>query len=106
MIAWLPEVAWLPVQALEAVHEVALVLLQVRVELAPAVMLVGLAVRVTVGAVVGGGGGVVELRSSGPMSRKPDARACPSMSIASAKSGLVSTTAFSSDNDPAAPARW
>ena len=45
-----PLVAALPVQPPEAVHEVALVLDQVNVELLPDVIKVGLAVKVTVGA--------------------------------------------------------
>ena len=48
--ASVPLVAALPVQPPEAVHEVALVLDQARVELLPEVIEVGLAFKVTVGA--------------------------------------------------------
>jgi len=54
---WLPEVALVPVQPPDAVHDVAFVLDQVTFVLPPDAMAVGLADRVTVGA--GGGGGVV-----------------------------------------------
>jgi hypothetical protein len=53
----LPVVALVPFQPPEAVHEVAFVVLQVSVALAPLVTLVGLAVSMTVGA----GGGAVTL---------------------------------------------
>ena len=46
---WLPLVALVPLQALLAVQVVALVLVQVRVELAPLVILVGAADRFSVG---------------------------------------------------------
>lgn len=46
----MPLVASVPVQPPLAVHEVALVLDQVRVELLPDAMIIGLADRVTVGA--------------------------------------------------------
>ena len=49
----LPERVLLPLQPPEAVHEVVLVELQVRVALCPAVMLVGLAESETVGVGVG-----------------------------------------------------
>lgn len=45
-----PPVACVPLQPAEAVHEVALVVLQVSVEALPVATLVGLAVNVTVGA--------------------------------------------------------
>jgi len=50
----LPLVALVPLQPPEAVHEVALVLLHVRVDMPPDATRVGLAVKFTVGA----GGGV------------------------------------------------
>lgn len=53
-VLWEPEVALLPLQLPEAVQEVALAELQVKVEALPEVNEVGLAVMVTVGA--GGGG--------------------------------------------------
>ncbi len=56
---WVPEVAFVPVQPPEAVQLVALVELQVRVLEFPEVMLEGEAERVTTGAGVGAGGGVV-----------------------------------------------
>jgi hypothetical protein len=46
---WLPDVALLPLQALEAVQDVALVELQDRVEEPPLLMVVGLAFMSTVG---------------------------------------------------------
>jgi hypothetical protein len=58
---WVPEVALLPVQAPEALQEEALVELQLRVELEPEVMEVGLAVRESVGVL-----GVPVSRSSTP----------------------------------------
>jgi hypothetical protein len=61
---WVPEVALLPLQAPEAVQEVALVEDQLRVELEPEDIEVGLAVRESVGGVgppvePGNGGAVV-----------------------------------------------
>ena len=50
---WEPLVAWLPDQAPEAVHEVAFVVDQLKVELLPLAMELGLAARLTVGAEVG-----------------------------------------------------
>jgi hypothetical protein len=46
---WVPDVAFAPLQALEAVQLVELVLLQVRVEEAPEAMEVGAADRLAVG---------------------------------------------------------
>ena len=54
-VDWVPLVAFAPVHAPEAVQLVALVLDHVRVEALPAVTVVGLAVRATVGAGVGAG---------------------------------------------------
>jgi hypothetical protein len=50
LVVVLPLVALVPLQPPEAVHEVALVLLQVRVEVPPDATLVGFAVSFTVGA--------------------------------------------------------
>ena len=50
-----PEVAFVPVQAPEAVHDVAFVVLQVNVAALPAVIEVGEALSETVGGGVGGG---------------------------------------------------
>lgn len=47
--AWVPDVVLVPLQEPVAVQDAALVVLQVRVELLPLVMLVGLALMVTVG---------------------------------------------------------
>jgi hypothetical protein len=55
LVVVLPPAALVPLQPPEAVHEVALVLLQLRVEVPPEATLVGFAVSCTVGA---GGGGV------------------------------------------------
>jgi hypothetical protein len=52
-VDWDPLVAWLPNQPPEAVHEVALVVDQAKVELLPLTMELGLAARLTVGAGVG-----------------------------------------------------
>ena len=52
----LPLVALVPVQPPEAVHDVASVLDQVSVELAPAVIVAGFAAKVAVAAAVGAGG--------------------------------------------------
>jgi hypothetical protein len=49
LVVVLPLAALVPLQPPEAVHEVALVLLQVRVDVPPDVTLVGLAVSFTVG---------------------------------------------------------
>jgi len=49
-VDWEPLVAWLPDQPPEAVHEVAFVVDQLRVELLPLAMELGLAARLTVGA--------------------------------------------------------
>ncbi len=53
-VAWLPDVALLPLHAPEAVHEVALVDDHVSVELPPLSTVVGLAERLIVGAGVVG----------------------------------------------------
>ena len=52
-VDWEPLVAWLPDQPPEAVHEVAFVVDQLKVELLPLAMELGLAARLTVGAGVG-----------------------------------------------------
>jgi hypothetical protein len=52
-VDWEPLVAWLPDQPPEAVHEVAFVVDQLRVELLPLAMELGLTARLTVGAGVG-----------------------------------------------------
>jgi hypothetical protein len=49
LVCWLPETAFVPDQAPEAVHDVAFVVDQLSVDLAPAVMLVGFALNVTAG---------------------------------------------------------
>ena len=49
-VDWEPLVAWLPDQPPEALQEVAFVVVQVKVELPPLTMELGLAVRLTVGA--------------------------------------------------------
>jgi hypothetical protein len=49
-VDWVPLVDLLPVQPPDAVQVVALVVLQVRAELAPAAMLLGVARKLTVGA--------------------------------------------------------
>jgi hypothetical protein len=46
----LPLVAWVPLQPAEATHEVALVVLQVRVAVPPAATIAGVACSITVGA--------------------------------------------------------
>ena len=57
----LPEAALVPVQAPEAVHDVAFVLPQLRVEEPPELTEIGLALNVTVGSGAGGGGNVDEV---------------------------------------------
>lgn len=52
LIDWLPEVAFVPVQPPEAVHDVALALDHVSIELPPGMTVVGLALSVSVGAAV------------------------------------------------------
>jgi hypothetical protein len=52
-----PERGWLPLQAPLAVQELALVLFHVKVELLPAVIEAGEALKEIVGAGVGGGAG-------------------------------------------------
>ena len=52
-VDWLPSTAFVPLQPPEAVQLVAFVELQVKVDVAPLAMMVGLAVSAT----VGGGGG-------------------------------------------------
>jgi hypothetical protein len=52
----LPLVDWVPLQPADATHEVALVVLQVRVEAAPLAIVGGLACSTTVGASFVGGG--------------------------------------------------
>jgi hypothetical protein len=49
-VDWEPLVAWVPDQPPEAVHEVAFVVDQLKVELLPLTMELGLAARLTVGA--------------------------------------------------------
>ena len=51
----LPLVAWVPLQPADATHEVALVVLQVKVEAPPLAIVGGLACSITVGASLVGG---------------------------------------------------
>jgi len=49
-VTWEPDVAWAPLQPSEALHEVAFVDDQVKVEVAPLFTVVGFAAKVTAGA--------------------------------------------------------
>jgi hypothetical protein len=69
-VDWLPLAARLPLHAPDAVHEVALVELQVSVEALPVPILVGLADRVTVGAL--GAGAVTTTLAVAGMLAPPD----------------------------------
>lgn len=87
-VDWVPAVALLPDQAPDALHDVALVELQVSVEAEPEDTVVGEAVRETVGVVPP----LPVVYSSGPMLLAPEVRGSPSISYASVKSAEVSVT--------------